>query len=47
MTFRRVRVLLLDISVKMEIINFCQPRIKQKLRANIIIAPEKCVKGIK
>ena len=36
-------VLLLDVSVKMEIIDFLQPRIKQKLLKNIIITPEKCV----
>ena len=30
-TSERVGVLLLDVSVKMEIINFVQPRIKQKL----------------
>ena len=41
-----VGVLLLDVSVKMEIIDFLQPRIKQKLRENIIITPEKCVKCI-
>ena len=42
-TFRGVRVLLLDVSLKLEIIDFLQPRIKQKLRENIIITPEKCV----
>ena len=30
----------------MEIIDLLQPRIKQKLRENIIITPEKCVIGI-
>ena len=35
-TFRGVRVLLLDFSVKMEIIDFLQQKIKQKLRENII-----------
>ena len=45
-TFRGVGVLLLDVSVKMGIIDFLQPRIKQKLRENIIITPEKCVKDI-
>ena len=46
-TFRgAVRVLLLDVSVKMEIIHFLQPRTEQKLRENIIITPEKCVIGI-
>ena len=45
-TFRRVGVLLFDVSVKMEIIDFLQPRIKQKLLENIIITPEKCVIGI-
>ena len=44
-TFRGVGVLSLDVSVKIEIIDFLQPRIKQKLRENII-TPEKCVKGI-
>ena len=44
--FRGVGVLLLDVSVKMEIIDFLQPRIKQKPRENIIITPEKCVIGI-
>ena len=38
--------LLLDVSVKMEIIDFFQPRIKQKLRENIIITPKKCVTSI-
>ena len=38
--------LLLDVSVKMEIIDFLQPRIKQKLRENSIITPEKCVIGV-
>ena len=33
------RVLLLEISVKMEIIDFLQPRIKQELRENIIVNP--------
>ena len=41
-TFRVVGVLLLDVSVKMEIIDFLQPRIRQKLRENIIITPERC-----
>ena len=45
-TFRGVGVLLLDVSVKIEIIDFLQPRIKQKLRENIIITPAKCVIGI-
>ena len=39
------RVLLLDVSVKMEIIDFLQPRIKQELRENIIVTPKKCVTG--
>ena len=30
----------------MEFIDFLQPRIKQKLRQNIIITPQKCVIGI-
>ena len=34
---------MLDVSVKLEIIDFLQPRIKQKLLENIIITPEKCV----
>ena len=38
--------LLLDVSVEMEIIDFLQPRIKQKLRETTIITPEKCVIGI-
>ena len=38
--------MLLDFPVKMEIIDFPQPRIKQKLRENIIITPDKCVIGI-
>ena len=38
--------MLLDVSVKMEIIDFLQPRIKQELPENIIITPKKCVKGI-
>ena len=42
-TFRGVGVLFLDVSVKIEIIDFLQPRIKQKLQENIIIIPEKCV----
>ena len=37
-----VGVLLLNVSVKLEIIDFLQPRIKQKLSENIIITPEKC-----
>ena len=37
---------MLDVSVKLEIIDFLQPRIKQKLREYIIITPEKCVIGI-
>ena len=41
-----VGVLLLDVSVKLEIIDFLQPRIKRKLREYIIIIPEKCVIGI-
>ena len=39
-------VLLLDFPVKMEIIDFPQPRIEQKLRENIIITPDKCLIGI-
>ena len=38
-----VGVLLLDLSVKMEIIDFLQPKIKEKLCENIILTPEKCV----
>ena len=34
--------LLLDVSVKLEIMDFLQPRMKQQLRENIIITPEKC-----
>ena len=45
-TVRGVRVLLLDVFVKMEIKDFLQPRIKRKLRENIIITPENCVKAI-
>ena len=45
-TFRGVEVLLLDVSVKMEIIDFLQPRLKQILRENITITSEKCVIGI-
>ena len=41
-----VGLLLLDVSVKLEIIDFLQPRIKQKLREYIIITPEKCIIGI-
>ena len=37
---------MLDVPVKMEIIDFAQPRIKQKLPENIIITPDKCVIGI-
>ena len=33
-------VLLLDVSVKMGIIDFLQPRIKQKLGENIIVIPQ-------
>ena len=36
---------MLDVSVKMEITDFLQPIIKQKLQENII-TPEKCVIGI-
>ena len=44
---RGIRVLLLDVSVKMEIIDFLHPRTEQKLRENIIsYAPEKCAIGI-
>ena len=39
-TFRGVGVLLLDVSLKMEIIDFLQPRTKQKLRENIILHPK-------
>ena len=39
-------VLLLDVSIKMEIIVFLQPRVKKKLRENIIITPEKCLIGV-
>ena len=42
---RRVGVLLLDVSVKTEIIDFLLPRIKQKLCENIITL-EKCAIGI-
>ena len=45
-TFREVGVLLLDVSVKIEIIDFLQPRIKEKLLENIIITPESSVIGI-
>ena len=38
--------MLLDVSVKMEIIDFLLPRIKQKLFKNIIITLQKCVIGI-
>ena len=41
-----VGILLLDVSVKMEITDFLQPIIKQRLQENIIITPEKCVIGI-
>ena len=41
-----VGVLLLGVSVKLKIIDFLQPRIKQKLQQYIIITPEKCVIGI-
>ena len=41
-----VGVLLLDVSVELEIIDFLQPRIKQKLQEYIIVTPEKCVIGI-
>ena len=37
-----VEVLLLDVSVKMEIIGFLQQRIKQKLRESIIITLQRC-----
>ena len=43
---RWIGVLLLDVSVKMEIIDFLLPQTKQKLFKNIIITPQKCVKGI-
>ena len=45
MTFRGVGVLLLEVSDKMEIMDFLQPRIKQSCK-NIIITLEKCVIGI-
>ena len=45
-TFRGMGILLLDVSVEMEIIDFVQPRIKQKLRENIIITPGKCIIGV-
>ena len=45
-TFGGVGHLLLDVSVKLEIIDFLQPRIKQKLLEYIIITLEKCVMGI-
>ena len=47
-TFRGMGILLLDVSVKMEIIDLLQPRIKQKLQENIIITctPEKCIIGV-
>ena len=45
-TFREVGVLLLDVSVKMEIIDFLLPRIKQKLFQNIITTPQKFLIGI-
>ena len=38
--------MLLDVSVKIEIIDFLQPRFKQKLRENITMTPVKCVTGI-
>ena len=38
-----VGVLLLDVSVKMEILDFLLPRSKQKLLENIIIIPQKFV----
>ena len=38
--------LLLDVAVKMEIMDFLMPWIKQKLFKNIIIIPQKCVIGI-
>ena len=41
-----VGVLLLDVSIKLEIMDFLQPRIKQKVREYIIITPEKCAIGI-
>ena len=44
-TFREVGVLLLDVSVKMEIIDFLLPRIKQKLLKNITITPQKNMIG--
>ena len=40
------RGLLLDVSVKMENIDFLLPRIKQKLLKNIIITPQKFLIGI-
>ena len=42
-TFRGGRGLFLDVSVKIEIIDFLQPKIKQKLQENIITEPEKYV----
>ena len=38
--------MLLDVYVKIEIIDLLQPRLKQKLQENIIITPEKCITGI-
>ena len=38
--------MLLDVSVKMKIIDFLQPSIKQKLQENIIITPKKVAIGI-
>ena len=43
--FRGVGVCCLTVKIKIEIIDFLQPRIKQILRENII-TPEKCVIGI-
>ena len=45
-TFRGVGVLLLDVSVKIEIIDFLLQRIKQKLLKNIIITPQTFPIGI-
>ena len=43
-TFRKVEVLLLDVSVKMEIIDFLLPRMTKRL-FKISITPQKCVIG--